>query len=526
MTESPEPERAVPGRQDFSEYEILDGVSRAIGPAPVCTASEAADAVGATSAGLFRRYHRLVHASYLHRRSIAGRSVVFWLTDKGEAALTRDIPIETDGYPTTPPKDTIDESDLTRREGREGRLGTFEPLELIQDANGPICTAGDICDAAGVVHSTALRRLNKLYRAGCVGRKECGSSGVVWWLTGLGEAVLSGDAQREAVEQRYIEADDSPPDGDLNGAVREGVILPTADGGAISTRQPGDDPVTMFRRDTGEASEKRDDDGMAEMVAPRYNDLEAVKREIRTGEPAHPDDENVARGRITPHPDDTPQARHERTHGGRTPAPEVSAYDILNAVAKVDAPAATTAGLADELGVSEQALRKHINRLVHADCLHLKETGAGRVYWPTTRGVQAVRNGGKNLRRRVLLGYPKTPPEPTVPYVYLSRREGREGRPDPFEPLELLRDARRAKVQAVSTRELADGLGLSEAATLNRLHKLRQFGLVDGVDAGSRVIAWGITDKGYEVLKDNSPYVDAEALETEYRNAPPARGDG
>lgn len=271
--------------------------------------------------------------------------------------------------------------------------------------------------------------------------------------------------------------------------------------------------------------DKYEDEGFVGFNRATVNSMKADFQAIANGEPIHTEDENVADGRITPHPDDDITAQFDRTHGGTTPPPAASAIEILDAVANVDAPAATTVQIAEQVGVTEQTLRRHMNRLVRADLLHLKDTGAGRVYWPTKRGVQAVRNGGRNLRRRVLLGYPPTPVEPTVPDVELSRPAGREGRPGPFEPLELLRDARRENVQAVTTQEVADGLGLSDEATLNRLHKLRQFDLVDGVDAGSRVIAWGITDRGYEVLKENSAYVDAEAIEAAYRNAPPARGN-
>ena len=481
-----EVEKVSPRMQDFSAYELLDAVSRLIGPAPVCTVTEAADFLGATGAGLTRRFNRLVHAGYLHRRAIGGWAVAYWLTDEGEAALTRDLPIETDGYPTTPPGDTVDESGLQRRPGREGRLGTFEPLELIQDATGPVCTAGDICDATGLATSTALRRLNKLYRSGCVGRKKCGSSSIAWWLSGLGSAVLSGDARRAPVEQRYDDADGSAPTEDDQSKIEQ--VLSTGRSMIVDGSDSSDHDTFVVGED-----------------------------------PHQTVDEDVVAGRITPHPDDTKQERRERVHGGTTPPPRVSAFEILDAVANVGAPAATTGSIADEVGISEQALRKHMNRLVHADLLHMRDTGAGRVYWPTKRGEQAVRNGGKNLRRRVLLGYPKTTPESTVPYVYLSRHEGREESPDPFEPLELLQDAHRSNVQVVSAQEIADGLGLSYAATLNRLHKLRRLGLVDGVDAGSRVLAWGLADKGREVLKDDSAYVDAEAIKKAYWSSPPAR---
>lgn len=67
---------------DVTDEEILREV--ALVPGPVATATDLAERLEMSSAGVNKRLDALVEEGYLHERKVGGRAIVYWLTEKGE----------------------------------------------------------------------------------------------------------------------------------------------------------------------------------------------------------------------------------------------------------------------------------------------------------------------------------------------------------------------------------------------------------------------------------------------------------
>lgn len=199
------------GNPQYSAFQILRAADKQTRSDPVTLPREIASDLDTTTASIMRRLHRLVHAGYLGRKTVGAGAVALWLTDKGRDAVEMGkyhdpYAHEMRQYDDTLPEDTVDDSFLTRRPSREGRLGPLEPLELLNDAQGPVCTGAELAEAADLTSGAMLARLYKLYNCGFADRKRSGSNAIVWWLTDEGRRALNGEIKNAVA--RYNAADD------------------------------------------------------------------------------------------------------------------------------------------------------------------------------------------------------------------------------------------------------------------------------------------------------------------------------
>lgn len=72
-----------PGRKpETSDAELIQAI--ALHADPVVTASEVAERVGMTNAGVNKRLPGLVEGGYLVRKEVGAHAVIYWLTDAGK----------------------------------------------------------------------------------------------------------------------------------------------------------------------------------------------------------------------------------------------------------------------------------------------------------------------------------------------------------------------------------------------------------------------------------------------------------
>jgi predicted transcriptional regulator len=72
-----------PGRKrETSDVEILKQIS--LHPEPVVTASEIAERVDMTNAGVNKRLKQLVNDGLVTRKQVGARAVIYWLSPAGE----------------------------------------------------------------------------------------------------------------------------------------------------------------------------------------------------------------------------------------------------------------------------------------------------------------------------------------------------------------------------------------------------------------------------------------------------------
>lgn len=72
-----------PGRKrETTDNKILTEI--ALHPEPVITASELAERVGMTNAGINKRLQQLVDEDLVVRKEVGARAVIYWLSSDGE----------------------------------------------------------------------------------------------------------------------------------------------------------------------------------------------------------------------------------------------------------------------------------------------------------------------------------------------------------------------------------------------------------------------------------------------------------
>jgi len=68
------------------------------------------------------------------------------------------------------------------------------------------------------------------------------------------------------------------------------------------------------------------------------------------------------------------------------PDPTVSDPDFVRAIVSNRKPAVATTEIADAVGLSRQATRRHLNRMHEDGLLNRGKTGPTTVWWPTSDG--------------------------------------------------------------------------------------------------------------------------------------------
>lgn len=68
------------------------------------------------------------------------------------------------------------------------------------------------------------------------------------------------------------------------------------------------------------------------------------------------------------------------------PEPSVSKVDVVRVILAARAPALGTGDLADEFGISSEAMRRRLHKLEEDDILESATVGGGLVWWPTSNG--------------------------------------------------------------------------------------------------------------------------------------------
>jgi predicted ArsR family transcriptional regulator len=66
----------------------------------------------------------------------------------------------------------------------------------------------------------------------------------------------------------------------------------------------------------------------------------------------------------------------------------ITGEDVFDALQAHDEPVATTTDIASVFGLTTEAVRRHLNNLHEAGCVHRKRTGASAVvWWPSTEST-------------------------------------------------------------------------------------------------------------------------------------------
>lgn len=65
--------------------------------------------------------------------------------------------------------------------GRPRETTTADVLAAFDEIHAPVATGTELAQLLNVSQQTVLRRLEELYNANQVGRKEVGARAVVWW---------------------------------------------------------------------------------------------------------------------------------------------------------------------------------------------------------------------------------------------------------------------------------------------------------------------------------------------------------
>lgn len=68
------------------------------------------------------------------------------------------------------------------------------------------------------------------------------------------------------------------------------------------------------------------------------------------------------------------------------PDPSVSDEDIIRVIVANEKPVMGTTEIADRLGISQQAMSRHLKRLADEGALKTDKVGQARVWWPTDEG--------------------------------------------------------------------------------------------------------------------------------------------